>query len=286
MNMKNDNTSVYRKLLEIVEAGLSGVLVTVIEKSGSGPSTPGSKMLIWGGTRIAGTVGGGAVEFEAIEESNRVQNKAESYQKSYSFDDEGNLNADEKLGMVCGGKARLFFEYIPPRENLYLFGAGHVGSALTEHAKSLGFRIIVIDSREGYARRLDNIQKAIEGDFATLRQEEDIFENAYFVIASHSHSEDFNNLKQIIAADVNPKYIGCIASKGKARKFAEELINHFGKGLDLSRLYSPIGLRTGGKTVEDIAVSIIAEIQSIRYGKTGNDHLSIIQKEFTNDRPD
>ena len=70
MNMQNDQTSVYRKLLELVESGRSGVLVTVIAKSGFGPASPGSKMLVWGGNRIAGTVGGGAVEFEAIEEAN------------------------------------------------------------------------------------------------------------------------------------------------------------------------------------------------------------------------
>jgi len=43
--------------------------------------------------------------------------------------------------------------------------------------------------------------------------------------------------------------------------------------VDLSNLHMPVGLAIGGPSPTEIAVSILAEIQAVRYGKTGHNHM-------------
>jgi xanthine dehydrogenase accessory factor len=283
MTFDNDNLSVYKNLLEILESGKSGVLVTVIEKEGFGPAPPGAKMLVWEGTRVAGTVGGGAIEYKAIERAQKVEKYGTSETVKYSFNESGDISDSEKLDMICGGNATLFFEYIPPKERIYIFGAGHIGEAVLYHMKKLGFMTTVVDPREGFAENLQNAQKHVHGNFNDLlEQEKKIPKNSYFVIAGHSHELDYETLLDIFKNVENPNYIGCIASKSKAKEFVKRLNNDL-KEPNLSRLYSPIGLATGGKTPADIAISIVAEIQAIRHGKKSNRHMSIIQdQEYKN----
>jgi len=55
----------------------------------------------------------------------------------------------EKPGMICGGNVTLFFEYVGLDENVFIFGAGHVGRSLIYYMKNLNFSVTVIDNREG-----------------------------------------------------------------------------------------------------------------------------------------
>ena len=60
--------------------------------------------------------------------------------------------------------------------------------------------------------------------------------------------------------------MGVIASKSKAAGLTKSLKELFGSTLDLSNYHSPIGLKIGGSTAEEIALGIAAEIQSVHYG--------------------
>ena len=61
--------SIYAEILELAEGGSSGVLVTVIEKEGSGPAATGTKMIVYPDGTITGTVGGGSIEQMAIKKA-------------------------------------------------------------------------------------------------------------------------------------------------------------------------------------------------------------------------
>jgi xanthine dehydrogenase accessory factor len=66
-----------------------------------------------------------------------------------------------------------------------------------------------------------------------------------------------------------------IASRKKAPAIIERLKEELGSEVNLDNLYSPVGLMIGGATPDEIAISIIAELQAVRYGKEGNKHMRV-----------
>lgn len=86
------------------------VLTVVLEAEGSAPQVTGAAMLTGPNGRIAGTVGGGALEHRAIQDAKGVLQTGESTAKFFSLSKSG---AGE-LGMVCGGNIRLLHIYLEP----------------------------------------------------------------------------------------------------------------------------------------------------------------------------
>jgi xanthine dehydrogenase accessory factor len=95
------------------------------------------------------------------------------------------------------------------------------------------------------------------------------------VIATPSHRFDYAVLRRALTSGWAPRYVGLIASKKKATGFLQDLKAELGENADLKSLYMPIGVDTGGSSAAEIAVSIIAEIQAVRYGRTGLRHLRL-----------
>ena len=133
-------------------------LVTIKSARGSTPQKAGAAMMVTKEGAISGTIGGGALEYAAIQDATALLAKgnAGSYRRDYP------LGPD--LGQCCGGRVRLVTDVITsaepdrlrtrllPREEdaftcLYLFGAGHVGRALTRAFATLPFAIRWIDQR-------------------------------------------------------------------------------------------------------------------------------------------
>jgi xanthine dehydrogenase accessory factor len=66
-----------------------------------------------------------------------------------------------------------------------------------------------------------------------------------------------------------------IASRRKAPVMTARLKEELGKEIDLSALYSPVGLDIGGASPDEIAISIISELQAVRNNKTGHKHMRL-----------
>ena len=58
-----------------------------------------------------------------------------------------------------------------------------------------------------------------------------------------------------------------IASKSKGKQLKDKLLEEVSSDLDISKLHTPIGLKIGGDSADEIALSIAAELQTIRYSK-------------------
>lgn len=84
------------------------VLVTIIESSGSTPRSEGARMLVGNKGRLAGTIGGGAVEFRAEKIAKKVLEEKKSRTQHFTLAP----NDIVDLGMICGGDVVLFFQYI------------------------------------------------------------------------------------------------------------------------------------------------------------------------------
>ena len=263
---------IYEELVKLKTTGESGVLITVVDKDGHGPAVLGAKMLVRSDGEKKGTVGGGALEFAAMKYAPKLIELQKSESKKYLLSPDNELIEGEKTGMLCGGTITLFYEYIGPGARLYIFGAGHIGKALAYHLKNLDYYVTLVDNREGVVDSIENVQQRITANYETALEGENVPEAAFFIIASHSHKLDYVILKRIYQAAWIPRYIGMVASKRKAPLMVRQLEEELGNDINLDILYAPVGLDTGGPTPDEIAISVIAEIQAIRYNKTGHRH--------------
>ena len=154
---------------------------------------------------------------------------------------------------------RVLEENITPPVHLVLFGAGHVGKALYTLARLQDISVTVIDSRKEILKEEDfpnaNLIQVNYDELSSLKL--DVY-NPYFCIFTHGHSGDKACLEWCLKQ--NSEYIGMIGSKGKVRATFDKLLKEGYSEEELSKVHSPIGLKIGGDTPQEIAISIMAEI--------------------------
>ncbi len=257
--MKN----IYSELLELAEGNSSGVLVTVVEKEGSGPAVTGTKMIVHPDGKISGTVGGGIIEALAIKKALTLMVSNENATEHYIMDEPGK---GTNTGMLCGGTATLFFEYFAPRKNVYIFGAGHVGQALVYHLRKLNYHITVIDDREDVLSQLQGANEKIHSSFVTAMDDRNVVKNSFFIITTYQHAYDGVVLNKIYSSHWRPKYIGMVSSRKKKKTLTDKL-KKIVPDANMDICFIPIGLNIGGASVHEIAISIISEMQTIAYKK-------------------
>ncbi|RKZ27886.1 hypothetical protein DRQ26_02275 [bacterium] len=268
-------SDIYRKLLELHDSGGEGILATVIEKQGSGPSRVGAKMLILPNGEYAGTVGGGSLERLTVRDALKLMEERKSAVKEYLLTENGDADEVSKTGMVCGGDVKIFFEYIAPLEEIFIFGAGHIGKALAYHLKNLPFKAFIVDIRKNADENLPGVSLLTYKRFVDFFEARKISSDSYFVICTSSHETDYQILREIYREKISAKYIGMLASKNKAKTLVERLKAEIGDKIDLQNLYTPIGLDIGGDSPDEIAIAIISEILSVKYGRSRTQKLSL-----------
>jgi len=256
-----DPRAIIEELLRCLDQNIPAALVTVTTASGSTPSRPGAKMLVYEDGSILGTVGGGALEARLIEEARRAIKKGEPFYASYS------LNNDDAadLGMVCGGEVSAFIDCFVTGPELVIVGAGHISQHLARMAKMLNFRVTVIDDREDYAceERFPEADQLVAADIADTLDNFKITGNTYLAILSRGHKYDQVALEKVAGSDA--AYIGMIGSRTKIKTVFDNLKQKGFTDSDLEKVHAPIGLDLGGKTPAEIALSIAAEIVKVRY---------------------
>src|SRR5574344_2166716 len=267
----------YSKISQLRQEGKDLVLVTVTGKEGMGPADVGKKMLVSEGNIAFGTVGGGAIEFYAREKCKEVLKFRESFTERYVlFDREVKVDTGEiLLPMACGGRVTLFYEFVGPKQYVYIFGAGHCGAALARVLNPLNFFTTIIDERKMVIDALDDAaDKKVNEGFVEYIEKHGFPDDRYIVVCTPSHTNDYNVLNKILELKIKPKYFGMLCSKKKIKDYLAKAFETYGKNIDLSNFYSPIGLETGGDSPEEVAISIAGEILSVYYGKEEiNSHL-------------
>lgn len=97
----------FRKMLERLASGESVVLASIVASSGSTPRGSGARMVVCADGESFGTIGGGAVEYEAQKLAKEVLESKQSYTKGFNL----SPNQVADLGMVCGGDVTVYFQY-------------------------------------------------------------------------------------------------------------------------------------------------------------------------------
>ncbi len=197
----------------------------------------------------------------------------------------GELLYESKKGVFTSKEILNFYtERIQGDKKLIVCGGGHISIPLITMGKLLGFQVTVIEDRILYAdnARRAKADKVICDSFQKALQRIEGDSNSYFIIVTRGHRHDKICLEEII--NKNNAYIGMIGSKLRVKRVKEELLNKGASKEVLDGIYSPIGLKIGAETPEEIAVAIMAEIIMVskNVGESGGysrELLSAILKE-------
>lgn len=165
----------------------------------------------------------------------------------------------------------VFLEYVQPTIHLILFGAGFDARPVSQFATSLGWRVEITDECVAHiapvffptAEKLSLCQREfVDRDFR-------VTPHTACVLMSHNYEYDRDVLKKLLKTDA--PYIGLLGPRKRFDKMVEE----FSKekislsDADFHRIHAPIGLDIGAEAPDEIAVSIIAEIQSKFANRSG-----------------
>lgn len=162
----------------------------------------------------------------------------------------------------------MFLEPIVPSSRLIIAGAGHIGKALSQIGSMLDFEVTVIDDRQEFANS-ENIPHAahiINEDIGKAIEKIRKGSDAYIVIVTRGHKDDGNALKACIGSDT--AYIGMIGSRNKVALMHKEFISSgWATEEQWNKVYAPVGIEINSKTVEEIAVSIAAQLVKVKNSK-------------------
>lgn len=236
------------------------VIVDITATKGSAPRDEGTFMLVTP-TEIHGTIGGGQLEYEAIENARKLLAEAG-----------GEATLDIPLGPengeCCGGRVDLRFTFADEearraldrrlaeeerqKPQVWIFGAGHVGRALADALTLLPLNVFVVEARE---TALDQLTSEVHHRFAALPETliADIPAGSAVVIVTHDHALDFRIGRQALERK-DLAYIGMVGSQSKRGAFLHHLDEQRIARSEADRLVLPIG----GSAVDDKRPEVIA----------------------------
>ena len=172
---------------------------------------------------------------------------------------------------IKGFANNAFIEFIAPALSLVIVGAGNDAIPIMQMATLLGWDVTVVDGRHTHAkadRFISACQVLVSKPTAVL-EKITIDNRTCFILMTHNYIYDLQMMKALIDTEI--KYIGLLGPKKKLEKILEELKQN-GTVLTaekLSKIYGPTGLDIGATSPEEIATSIIAEIQAVFNRKKG-----------------
>lgn len=259
-----EDYEIFRVLADAQARGQDVALATVVRTQGSVPRHEGSKMIVWPDGRIAGTVGGGMLESKVIEAAQQAMAEARGRLLTYHLAD----MAAGDVG-VCGGTVDVFVEPILPPPTVLVIGCGHVGKAVAELAKWVGFRVIVSDDRADLCseEHIPGMDGYVVAPASALVEQVPISSQTYIAAMTRGQAVDVELLPPLLKSPA--RYIGLIGSRRRWALTADMLREKGMGDQELARVHAPVGLELQAETPREIAVSVIAEIIMVQRGGHG-----------------
>jgi xanthine dehydrogenase accessory factor len=235
------------------------VFVEITEAKGSTPREAGAFMLV-SETGIWGTIGGGQLEYMAIDNARDLMGGRGQQQMDVPLGPE--------IGQCCGGRIKLLFTPVndeitdrleqrltrmdEDRPAVFLFGSGHVGHALANALAPLPLAVTVVETRED---ALSDLPGTVSARLVAIPEAEvaAIPTGGAAIILTHDHALDFLLAERALQR-TDLAYIGMIGSATKRATFSRWLKGQGGSDEMLSRLVLPVG----GSVVKDKRPEVIA----------------------------
>lgn len=272
------NQEVFAAVADALERGESAALVTVVSTVGSTPQRVGAKMLVFGDGRTVGTIGGGCYENDAFWKAREAIGHRRPQMVKYELSDD----FAQETGLICGGQMEVYIEPIEPSPELYVIGAGHVGYQLATMARTVGFKLHIIDDREKFANRerFPDADEVVAEDIPAWIERAPIPAHAYVVVVTRGHTNDLEAMRALVPRDV--RYLGLIGSRAKIARIYDALRDEGMPDDRLASVHAPIGLDIGAVTPQEIAVSILAELIAVKHGKIQSREAATLSMQWNN----
>jgi xanthine/CO dehydrogenase XdhC/CoxF family maturation factor len=267
-----------------------GVLATVFQVEGQVKAQVGTRLMIYPDGTVKSDIEDADLVAQIRDDAGKALDESRSKVKAYP---------------LLTGEAEVFIEVIQPPVPLMIFGAGHDVVPLVRLAQELGWYVTVVDSRQAHATRErfqsadevilsrpesigDSVSEAVAtlGASALLRtplekplakrgeaqasaERIQLNNRTVAVVMTHNYLHDLELLKTLLPSPV--RYLGILGPKSRTGKLLQDLQE---QGItpteqQLQRLYNPVGLNIGADTPEEIALSIVAEIQAVLGDRSG-----------------
>lgn len=255
---------ILNKIYEKINSGQRAALVILTKNRGSTPGRDGSTMGVFEDGKTLGTIGGGAIEYDVINRTKEALKSGEDFEFDY------NLSQSGELKMACGGDSKGIVKIFFPKTNLIIFGAGHVSQKLARVAVNTGFNVYVTDDRKEFSKSEDFIGIR---DYLVGKPGEAVDnlpfskDDTFIVVCTRGHKMDEEAIEALLYKDY--KYLGMIGSKKKVGTLINNLKEKGYSKEKINSINMPIGLKIDNGSVEEIAISILAEILMIKNDKSG-----------------
>jgi len=236
------------------------VLLTVVESRGFTPQKAGAHMLLAADDETVGTIGGGAIEHEALREARALLACGEVARTVKK-------HLTQELGMCCGGEMVVYLEVLEAMPRLFVYGAGYLARPMAALAAGAGFQVTVVDARPEWAQPERFPTAALRcqdpEDHARSLVSTD---QDFVIVTTHDHALDQRLVQHLLPKPF--RFVGMVGSLAKQRKFALRLHARGFTDEQIARMRTPLGLAIGAQTPEEIAVSVLAELIAVRRGGT------------------
>lgn len=171
----------------------------------------------------------------------------------------------------CADPERLFLDTIAPPIALTIFGAGDDAQPLARLAHELGWHVTIADPRAAFAtaERFPQAHARVTGPAADLVAKVAPGPDTLAVVMTHHYVHDVPLLRGLLQRPL--AYLGLLGPKKRAEKILADL---GGAGLPITpehraRLHAPVGLDLGADSPEQVALSMLAEMQAVLSGRDG-----------------
>ena len=225
------------------------IRITVTKTAGSAPRDEGTRMLVWP-DRISGTIGGGALEWDAISQARQMI--ADGRQTHVQ-----RIPLGPGLGQCCGGAVTLLWELADefdthPTRPLWIYGAGHVGRAIVNVMAPLpDFDITWVDTDADRFPETVVTTLVAKDPAQVVKHAPD---NAEHLVLTYSHDIDLAICHAVLSRPF--AHAGLIGSATKWARFKSRLTVLGHDGAQISRIACPIGDPTLGKHPAALALGV------------------------------
>ena len=170
---------------------------------------------------------------------------------------------------------RVFMDVHTPPSTLIIVGASHVATVLVQMARLAGFQTTVVDSRPRFAtpERFPDTDQLLVGMPSEIVATLPLSSATAVILVAHDYKYDLPILRHVLSRPVG--YIGVLGSRRRGEGLLKFLHAEGMAEEALQRIRIPIGLDLGGQSAPEIALAILAEVVSARYGGS---HLPLSQQ--------
>lgn len=252
-NQPDNPIQLLRKAVAIRQ---KSVLVTLFSLSNKREAQAGTCLLVEANGNISGSIPHDTLRPYIMQDVQEVMQAQKSAFKEYIF---------------AGQSITAFMECLQPATALVVVGAGNDAIPMMRIADTIGWDVRVVDGRNTHARpeRFGSACQILVSKPEQVLEQLPMDEQTVFVMMTHNYNYDLAMLKALLPLPVS--YIGMLGPRKKLDRMINELREEGMVITDamLQKVYGPVGLEIGAETAEEIALSIIAEIQAVLQGKEG-----------------